>query len=184
MLAAIKHGDDRALRSLYDECREPFIQWITGKFSLNEEDARDLFQQVMVIFYDQVATGKVTELRSSIKTYLFGIGQNLAREAMRKQQKFPGAPSEVLLQHIVDDSGYEDKMAFEINLRNAYRGLNLMGDPCKSLLQFFYFDRMSMESICTLMNYKNPETTKVKKFKCLQRLKQLMQDVTLKAETL
>ncbi len=184
MLAAIKHGDENALKGLYKEYRIPFIQWMTGTYRLSEEDAEDMFQNVVVIFYDQVSTGKLTELRSSVKTYLFGIGKNLARESMRRQQKYPEGPSELLINHVVDDSGYEDKVKFEQDLRNASRGLNLMGDPCKSILQFFYFDRQSLESICTLMQYKNAETVKVKKFKCLQRLKKLMLGEPVKEENI
>lgn len=182
MLAAIKNGDEAALKAIYKEYRIPYIKWITNAFHLRQEDAEDLFQNTVVIFYDQVSTGKVTELRSSVKTYLFGIGRNLALEYMRKQQKHPEGPSELLINHIVDDSGYEDKMQFEEDLRSAWRGLNLMGDPCKSILQLFYFERQALESICQLMNYKNAETVKVKKFKCLQRLKKLMWGEPMKAE--
>ncbi|HLF62587.1 MAG TPA: sigma-70 family RNA polymerase sigma factor [Saprospiraceae bacterium] len=182
MLAAIKHGDANALKRLYQEYRIPFIQWLTAKYPIGEEDAKDIFQNVVVIFYDQVSSGKLTELRSGVKTYLFGIGKNLAHESMRKQQKYPEGPSELLINHVVDDSGYEDKMQFEADLRNAWRGLNLMGDPCKSILQLFYFERQSMESICQLMQYKNAETVKQKKFKCLKRLKKLMLGETEKEE--
>lgn len=182
MLAAIKNGDESALKRLYKEYRIPFIQWITGTYRLSEQDAQDIFQNVIIIFYDQISTGKLTELRSSVKTYLFGIGKNLARDFMRKQQKYPEGPSELLINHIVDESGYADKMQFEDDLRNAWRGLNIMGDPCKSILQLFYFDRQSLESICTLMQYKNAETVKVKKFKCLQRLKKLIVGETEKVQ--
>ena len=182
MLAAIKFGGEDALKKIYREYRIPFIQWITGKFPLRQEDAEDIFQNAVVIFYDKVSTGKLTELKSSVKTYLFGIGQNLAYETMRKQNKYPEGPSELLVNHIVDDSGYEEKMQFEQNLRNAWRGLNLMGDPCKSILQLFYFERQPLESICQLMQYKNAETVKVKKFKCLQRLRKLMLGEPMKEE--
>ena len=182
MLAAIKYGDDGALKKLYQEYRIPFVQWMINKYSISEEDAKDLFQNAVVILYDKVSTGKLSELQSSVKTYLFGIGKNLAYEFMRKKQKYPEAPSELLLNHVVDDSGHENKMQFETDLRNAMRGLNLMGDPCKSILQLFYFERQPLESICQLMQYKNAETVKVKKFKCLQRLKKLMLGETLKEE--
>ena len=182
MLAAIKQGDENAFKRLYKEYRQPFIQWIVNKYSLHEEDAKDLFQNAVVILYDKVSTGKITELQSSVKTYLFGIGKNLAYEHMRKQQKYPEGPSELLINHVVDDSDYEDKVRFEQDLRNASRALSELGDPCKSILQLFYFERQSMESICQMMHYKNAETVKVKKFKCLLRLKKLMLGETVKVD--
>ena len=45
-----------------------------------------------------------------------------------------------------------------------------LGDPCRSILQLFYYKRMSMEDITALMGYKNAATTKNLKYKCLKRL--------------
>lgn len=162
------------LRIIYKEYRVPFLKWIQGKFPMSEDDAEDIFQNAVVIFYDKVTTGKLTELHSSIKTYLFGIGQNLAHDYLRAQKRKVHEPEEILFRHVVDDSDHEDKIQFEEDLRRAMQALDLLGEPCKSILQLYYFEHQSLESICQLLGYKSKESVKVQKCKCLQRLRKLM----------
>lgn len=163
------------LRIIYKDYRIPFLKWIQGKFPMSEDDAEDIFQNAVVIFYDKVTTGKLTELYSGIKTYLFGIGQNLAYDYLRAQRRKVHEPEEILFRHVVDDSDQEDKMQFEEDLRRAMQALDLLGEPCKSILQLFYFEHQPLEAICQCMNYKSKGSIKVQKCKCLQRLRKLME---------
>lgn len=46
-------------------------------------------------------------------------------------------------------------------------------EPCRSLLFAFYVQNKSMEELAEEMNYKNADTVKNVKYKCLQRLRKL-----------
>ena len=173
MLWDIKKGDDKVLKIVYSKYRAPFANWLRGKYRIGAEDAKEIFQHAVVIMYENVSLGKVKSLDTSIKSYLFGIGLNLAREHLRFDKRYSNELSPRMVDHLVNTTDVDDKIAFESDLLVMYDALNKLGDPCKSLLQLFYFEKMSMTSIALLLGYKNSETTKTKKFKCLDRLKRL-----------
>jgi hypothetical protein len=49
-----------------------------------------------------------------------------------------------------------------------------LGEPCHELLGFYYFGRKTMEEISTIMGYKNPDTAKNQKYKCMERLRKMV----------
>ena len=175
MLDAIKKGDRKVFEEIYEKYYDPFVKWAGKSFGLSEQDAEELFQNAVLLLYDNVRTGKLTELTSSIKTYLFGIGRNKAHELLRERKRMQLTSEDVLLKYVAEDSGKEDKIVQEEKLRLAYRALNIVGDPCRSVLKFFLLDGMNMDAIATLMGYKNASTVKVKKNKCLKRIKKILE---------
>src|ERR1043165_2038419 len=87
ILERIRLGGQSELGMVYEEYRSEFIQWITREFQCSTDDSKDIYQLTILIFYDNVMSGKLEHLVSSIKTYLFGIGKNVARDSMRKAQR-------------------------------------------------------------------------------------------------
>lgn len=144
------------------------VKWIQGESGCPHDDALDLFQTSIVILYDNVITGKLTTLTSDIKTYLFGILRNKAREWNRQQQKHSQGTEYQFWSEYVQSENQVDQN--EKYLEVAAQSLDELGDPCKSLLQFYYYQEKSMEEITDLMGYKNADTTKNQKYKCLKRL--------------
>jgi RNA polymerase sigma factor (sigma-70 family) len=173
MLEDIKKGNDKVLKIVYSDYRTPFTNWLRNKYRISTDDAKDIFQHAVVIMYENVSLGKVNSLETSIKSYLYGIGQNLAREHVRHDIRSGNRVSPRLVTHLINTSEIEDKQSLESDLVHMHESLNKLGSPCKDLLQLFYFKKMSMVSIAVLLGYKNAETTKTKKFKCLRRLKKL-----------
>jgi hypothetical protein len=51
--------------------------------------------------------------------------------------------------------------------------LDKLGDPCSKMLKAFYFNKKSMQEICTEFGYTNADNAKTQKYKCLTRLKKL-----------
>jgi RNA polymerase sigma-70 factor (ECF subfamily) len=54
--------------------------------------------------------------------------------------------------------------------------LSKIGDPCYRLLELFYFVQKTMEEISVELGYKNPETTKNQKYKCMERLRKMVEE--------
>jgi hypothetical protein len=48
-----------------------------------------------------------------------------------------------------------------------------LGEPCKSLLEAFYLQKMNMQEIAGSFRYTNAENAKTQKYKCLMRLKKI-----------
>ena len=51
--------------------------------------------------------------------------------------------------------------------------LQLLGEPCKTIMEDFYIHNRSMQDICERFGYTNADNAKTQKYKCLQRLKKL-----------
>ena len=176
LIKQIKAGDDTVLKQIYLEYKIPFIKWIYQKFQLPREDAIEIFQYAVVAMYDNIVEGKLEQLTGSIKTYLFSIGRNKAFELTRNNQKFIPHAEQLIFQHIQhgDDSIHA---ALETDLEIIEQGLKILGDPGKSILQNFYYYRLSMEEIARKMNYKNADTVKNLKYKSVKRLQTICTDI-------
>lgn len=170
----IKEDENKALREIYTLYREECMAWIRREYRLDDTQCMEAFQNGVVLLYDNVITGKLTELTSGLKTYLFAIVKNKIREEGRKQKKVTHVEHDsLLLNTIVEDSNVEDKIALEKSIVSVNAALEDLGDPCKSLLQLFYYKQLKMADICTLLGYKNTDTVKNQKYKCIKRLQKM-----------
>lgn len=148
--------------------RSVCISLLQKNYNCNRDEALDIFQSSVIILYDNVVSGKLTQLSVDIKSYLMGIAKNKALELIRAKSKNSGLDPYAILANYI--SSEPDHSIQEIQLIHAAESLEKLGDPCKSLLQYFYYQKMNMEEITHRMGYKNADTTKNQKYKCLKRL--------------
>ena len=171
----IKNDENRALKELYTMYRDDCVQWLQLKQNLQVEDAKEIFQTAVVVLYDNVISGKLEELNSNIKSYLFGICKNKVYELYRQQKRvrhqelFP-----TIHAYVMDD--INEKEALESEIEDMNTALTALGDPCRSIIQLFYYKKMSMDDITSLMGYKNRDTTKNLKYKCIKRLQKAVRE--------
>ena len=102
----IAEGDESVLNQIYQAHREEFVVWAQKSFRCSEDVAKDSYQVAFFIFYDNILTGKVTHLSSSIKTYLFGIGKHKLFEQNRKEARYCKEVKEELLGYDQPDNPY------------------------------------------------------------------------------
>lgn len=168
----IKTGNNEELGIIYENHREEFIGWLLKQYVVSFEEARDIYQYAILIFYTNVIRGKLDIMSSSIKTYLYAIGKNQVLKRDREQQRF----SNVIIDNIIDEEEFirDEKYITEKKLVKVSEAMKELGDPCKKLLEYVYFRKMNMEEITIALGYKNSATTKNLKYKCLQRLKKII----------
>ena len=175
LLEKIKHGDEIALEQFYLNHRKEFIGWFVKNYSHREDEAMELYQLTVLIVYDNIATGKLHTLTGTLKSYLFSVGRNKAKEQRRLNARYQDL-TEAYYREPGDD--YIEVVAAkeeqEKQLNHIERGLIQLGEPCKSLLEYYYYYEMSTQQIMEKLNYKNTDTVKSKKYKCVQRLKKLI----------
>ncbi|HMJ70760.1 MAG TPA: sigma-70 family RNA polymerase sigma factor [Cyclobacteriaceae bacterium] len=174
LLHLVRSGDPSGLSFVYEKYRKEYFNWIRRFSRCDADDACEYYQGTIVIFYENVTNGKLTELQSSLKTYLFGIGKNLVMHEYRKSQRGEKVKAEFIIQSHLADSAQE-MLSEENDLALVHRCFERIGDPCHRLLQLFYFNQKSMEEISGELGYKNPETAKNQKYKCMERLRKLVE---------
>lgn len=168
-------GDRGATEKIYSRHLKIVSAWIVknGGASL---DASDVFQEAMVVLYEK-AQDESFRLTCSIGTYLFAVSKNLWYKKMQQEQKQAGH----LPDHAGSDEGvdweYEDDLAVhqerELHYLQLNTALNMLGEPCSSLLKAFYHKDKSMSEISEEFGYTNPDNAKTQKYKCLARLRKI-----------
>lgn len=175
LITDIKQGKDEALKTLYRQYQPEFLVWAAKRFQLSEDDLQDVFQDVVIIFYKNVRSGKLEVLRSSLKTYLYGIGKNLLLKKSAKQSKNTALNHDDLppvnMQLVYDiEKNHQQQL-----LQTAFEQLK---NNCRQILTLFYYKQYSTEAIMNTMNYSSTETVRSRKLQCLKALRKVFLGTT------
>jgi len=174
MLEQIRTGDERILKSLYDNYRPEFLAWAIQRYRCEEELAGEVYQQAYTLMYFNIKDGKLKTLTSSLKTYLFGIGKNLFRErgraAIRPIQSIEESPNLGGF-----DTDILDQYTHEHQKEVVRILLKEIGNPCKRLLELFFYRNYSTEAVAHTMDYKDERVVRKRKSICLKQLRTLYQ---------
>ena len=87
LIEEIRSGSDKPLVELYAKYRNEFIVWSQLKFKLRKEQAQDIFQESLFEFYHNIISGRLTELISNEKTYIFQIGKFKIINSIKKDSR-------------------------------------------------------------------------------------------------
>lgn len=169
LLQGLARNDKKAVESIYKE-NFNLIQALIVNNNGNTEDAKDIFQEAMIVLYEKVQTGSF-ELQCQIKTFLYSVSRRLWLKRLLHQNRVTlsdGNENIVSVDDEVED--HEKRNAEFLMMEKAMSGL---GEPCKSLLDAFYMQKKSMQEIASNFGYTNSENAKNQKYKCLMRLKKL-----------
>lgn len=163
VLELIKAGNEKALEYLYRKNYRMIVKLIM-KNSGTEDEAKDVFQDSLVVFWEKVKTNKLV-LTSKISTYLYSVSQNLWRKELDRKARNSGEMIETPTQQ-----DWEKKERVEI----IQKCLKSLGETCRKILMLYYFDKLSMTDLAKEMGFANADTAKTKKYKCKNELDKLV----------
>lgn len=170
VVLGILNNSEEALNKLYIGYFPMVLQFILNN-SGDEDDAKDVYQEAIIVLYDKIKSGKF-ELSSKLKTYLYSVSRRIWLKKLAQQSKKTNniADFEDVLAVDEDFERHEKKDQQFDQMKNA---LDHLGEPCKTIIQDFYIHNLSMQDICEKFGYTNTDNAKTQKYKCLQRLKKL-----------
>jgi RNA polymerase sigma factor (sigma-70 family) len=174
IINAIKNGDKKELAEVYKAHRSEFVGWATSRYQCSKEEARDIYQSTIIIFYDNIMRERLQELNGSVKTYLFAIGKNKILELRRGDQKFNLNVDPHSM--VIEDGFDDDKIKREAELSIVQKCLEKLGEPCRTMLELYYYHETGLEKLAEMLHYKNGDTVKNLKSRCLTRLRELVMD--------
>ena len=163
ILDRIKKGDESALDFLYKKNYRMMVNMII-KNNGSEEEAKDIYQEALLAFWQKATSGKL-EMTSKISTFLYSICQNLWRKELDRKSRLRNEEKD----GIVTDTQDVEERAKLLNMC-----LNDLGETCKKILFYFYYDDLSMDDIADKMGFANADTAKTKKYKCKKELDKLI----------
>ena len=159
----IKNGDEKALEFIYKKYYRMMTKLVMTN-SGTEDEARDVYQDALVVFWQKARSGKLV-LTSKISTYVYSICQNLWRKELDRKKR---------LSHEAKDSSVSIDMDSPEREKIMAKCLNQLGETCRKVLMYYYFDEMSMQEIADRIGFANTDTAKTKKYKCKQKLDELV----------
>lgn len=157
-------SDQLAVSKLYDRYRGDFVAFARQGFSLDKSEAIELYQECFVALYENVHSGKLTELTCSLKTYLLRI----ARNKMLKRWRDKKISIELSDTIVVDDGEWT------IQEQITYDVVRQMEEPCNTVLMLYYWEQLSMNDIARKMNYSGAQVAKNRKLICMRKLKSVL----------
>ncbi|GAB4131561.1 MAG: hypothetical protein OHK0045_03340 [Raineya sp.] len=163
VLERIRKGDETALQYLYKKNYRMILQLVT-KNSGNEAEAQDIFQDALILFWEKVQKPDF-KLTAKITTFLYSICHNLWLKELSKKQKISFEEK---------DEAIKEDWEQEERIRAMQNCISKLGETCRKILQFYYFDNLSMQDIATKLGLANADTAKSKKYKCKKELDKLV----------
>jgi RNA polymerase sigma factor (sigma-70 family) len=137
----------------------------------NEDDAKDIFQESVIILYNKVKSGNF-ELNSKLKTFIYSVCRRLWLKRLNVQSRNVRNLSDFSEFFPVEDD-IEKHIEKDRQFRVMEQALTQLGEPCKTIIEDYYIQSRSMQEICEKFGYTNSDNAKTQKYKCLQRLKKL-----------
>ena len=139
------------------------------------DNAKDVFQDAFFSCWKKLSTGQSSpKNKAEIEAYLFATAKNKWIDQIRVSgRKKTISIDEKAHQLAADEStpiteAHEKEKQLTITL-TAFENL---GQACKDLLTWFYFHKMSLKAIAESLDMEEA-SAKNKKYRCIQRLKEL-----------
>lgn len=172
-LARFRQNPNEALKELYRRCRNSFVNWAKSRSTFDEDMLTDVFQESVIILWDNIRTGRLVELTATLDTYLFAIGKRVllvkARKAIRLE--FPGEEKLRLPDEF--DFGIEYAIMKAEEKRQLLAALQQLGEPCHALLKLTYYEEKKSAEIAELMDYSSDDVVRQQRRRCIERLRKL-----------
>ncbi|MGD1843950.1 MAG: RNA polymerase sigma factor [Salibacteraceae bacterium] len=124
------------------------------------EDAKEVFQESLIAYYEKQTLEKF-QPRQSDEAYLFGIAKKkwLTHQARRQRLEEIGA-------HEIQEDPQEKPVAATL-----LAVLKQTSERCLNLLQAFYYENQSMQTLAQRFGYTSIRSATVQKYKCLEKVR-------------
>lgn len=170
MIKGTRANRERALKVIYQKNKNLVFSYIL-KNSGTLEGAKDIYQETIIAFYENVRDDKFRG-ESSMTTYIYSIAKFKWLNQIKKNNTRNEHHNKVEMELYS-----EDHLATIIDEEKAKRVVEVLselGDECKALLIETIYHNKSMKEIVENGAYSNEQVARNKKYKCLQKLKELV----------
>jgi RNA polymerase sigma factor (sigma-70 family) len=170
LLQGLAASDRKAVETIYKQ-HYKMVQALIVNNNGTAEDAKDIFQETMVVLYEKAASG-VFELNCQLKTYLYSVSRRLWLRRLQQQNRYLLSDTEHEYVAVEEDTEVHERRNLEFTTME--KAINSIGEPCKSLLEAFYIKKLGMQEIAASFGYTNAENAKNQKYNCRLRIKKLL----------
>lgn len=166
IIDGIRSQDKIVLKNIYTDYF-PTIKRFVIENSGTAQDAKDVFQEGIIIIYRKIKEGNF-ELSSSFKTYIYSVCQyiwikQLSRtkenvEKLNNYLEYEGVPE-------ISEDEYRKNEQFKLYQKHFKR----LNKDCQKLLQLF-LKKVPLKDIAKELGIENEQYIKQRKYKCKEQL--------------
>jgi RNA polymerase sigma factor (sigma-70 family) len=170
VISALQKGNDDAVLAFLYKTVLPKVKHYMKANKGNEDEAKDIFQDAVIIFYKKVKLNQLPD-DVNITAYICRVAKNLWINRAKRMNKTTEIPDDDFLHTEGDFLGNiitEEKKTALTTL------LSEIGEECQTLLKYSVYDNFSMKEICKLMGYSSENVAKTYNYRCKQKLIQLV----------
>ncbi|HEY8400013.1 MAG TPA: sigma-70 family RNA polymerase sigma factor [Cytophagaceae bacterium] len=173
ILKAIRSGEDhKALEALYKYLL-PHIYKLVNVGKDKEEEAKDILQEAMLIFYKQVINNKFDESYSNgIRGFIYSVARNLWINQTKKNKKFIDLNYQSI--ENIKDTNILDELEIKEKNQLIENIFSRLGDKCRELLRLSIFEELSMKEVAEKTGYPNPNAATVAAHRCKKSLLEIL----------
>jgi DNA-directed RNA polymerase specialized sigma24 family protein len=163
-----------SFNELYKKAFPPvatFVSKMNGSF----QDAKDIFHDAMVIFYEKTEDASFV-LSTSAEAYVTGIAKHLWIKKFKRDLRIISLDA-VEARIVIPEDYYPT-----INTNRLLQLLESAGRKCLDLLHSFYHEKLSGEEIKNRFGYKTEHSASVQKYKCIEKIRETIQQKAITYE--
>ncbi|NMB72874.1 MAG: sigma-70 family RNA polymerase sigma factor [Bacteroidales bacterium] len=165
LLKGVLNEEDEIFIYLYKESY-PSVRWFVLRNGGSEEDARDLFQEAIIILHAKLKEDGLI-LYCSVKTYLFSVSRHLWLKELARRKKLNlteiGEEQYLILEENEGTELDQELMKF------YYEQFSQLSKECKKILNL-HFRNVPIPEITRKLGYPSDNYTMNRKYRCKQRL--------------
>lgn len=163
----IKNKEQAAFDYIYEYELPKTVVYITRNYG-SVQNAEDIFQDAFMIVYEKICSNNL-KIKSSVSAYLYTVSKNLWNKQLKTRN---------LNVVFIDDMTHDEIDAStlkDINIPDNYESIaqviDSLSDSCKTLLECYYYRKMSWAEIAKYLGYSNAGSARNQKYKCVERIK-------------
>lgn len=159
IIESIRRGEEKTIDKVYTKYYNMMVKLVI-KNSGTEEEAKDIYQDALLVFWQKAMKPEFV-LTSKVSTYIYSICNNLWLKELDRKSR---------LSHEQQEGSSTMSWDSEERIKAINECIAELGETCRKVLSYYYFDGMSMAVIAEKLGFANAETAKTKKYKCKKAL--------------
>lgn len=169
------HGKPKEIQELYTTHKDAFLNF-GMKYGLDHDDLIDIYQEAFIALRKHAINGKLVNVKSSLKTYLFGIGKFMIYDLLKEKKKTTTLNTDTVSKYShIEPVAVEfenEELTIEQQLLRTH--FNKLGKKCRELLTLFYYRGLTIDDIVEFAGYTRGSVVRSQKSRCLKSLKEMI----------
>ena len=166
LLKGLAGNDKAAVEAIYRE-NYTMIQSFILNNSGSVDEARDIFQEAMVVLYEK-SKDATFSLNCQIRTYVYSVCRRLWLKRLQQLSRY-NTQVESLEDVVPVEEEVEDHEKRNADFQLMEQAMGKIGEPCKSLLDAYYLQKKSMQDIAAEFGYTNADN-EIGRASCRERV--------------